>query len=64
MPRDYRDRSGRVLDKDERKQLRKRAKAIRKAQPRTVTKGEYLQYTLVVLIIIGIIAMAYYLSNK
>jgi hypothetical protein len=64
MPRDYRDRSGRVLSKDERKQLRKRAKAIRKTQPRAVTKGEYLQYTLVVLIILGIIAMAYYLSNK
>jgi len=64
MPRDYRDRSGRVLSKDERKQLRKRAKAIRKTQPRTVTRGEYLQYTLVVLIILGIIAMAYYLSNK
>jgi hypothetical protein len=53
-----------VLSKDERKQLRKRAKAIRKTQPRAVTKGEYLQYTLVVLIILGIIAMAYYLSNK
>lgn len=63
MPRDYRDRSGRVLSKDQLKVLKKRAKTIRKSTPRKATNGEILQYVLVVLIIIGIIAMAFYLSK-
>lgn len=63
MPRDYRDRSGRVLTREQKKELRKRAKSIRKTQPKKMTKGEMLQYVLVVLIIAGIIAMAFYLSK-
>lgn len=63
MPRDYRDRGGRVLTKEQKKELRKRTKAIRKTQPKTITNGEVLQYVLVVLIIIGIILTAFYLSK-
>jgi hypothetical protein len=64
MPRDYRDRSGRMLTRDQRKELRKRAKAIRKSQKREMTRGEIVQYSIVVAIIIGILVVAWVLTRE
>ena len=58
MPRDIRDRRGRVLTQVQRKQLKERAKAIKKSNKRKTTPGEIMQYVFVVLIILAIIIFA------
>lgn len=58
MPRDLRDRRGRVLTQAERKQLKERAKAIKKTNRRKATPAEIMQYVFVVLIILAIIIFA------
>ena len=63
MTRDLRDRRGRVLTRDERKELRARAKAIRKTTKRESTPAEKMQFALVVLIIAAIIIVAFSLSS-
>ncbi len=63
MTRDLRDRRGRVLSRDERKELRARAKAIRKTTKREYTTAEKLQIAFVVLIIAAIVFLAYRLAS-
>jgi len=62
MPRDIRDRRGRVLTSEQRKVLRKRAKALKKRQRRKATKGEIAQIITVIFIILGIIYFAFHFA--
>jgi len=63
MPRDIRDRAGRVLTPEQRKALRARARAMKKANKRDTTTGEKLQYALVVLVIVVIVFFALKLAH-
>lgn len=46
------------------KRVRKRARSIRKAQKAKLTTKDYIQRTLVVLIILAIIAVAYLYTRR
>jgi uncharacterized membrane protein YvbJ len=65
MPRTRKDRRGRTLTPEQRKQLRQRAKALKKKRTRRkATKKEIIQISIVVVVIVAIIFVAFQLADK
>ena len=63
MPRDRRDRRGRTLTAEQRKLLRERAKALKKRKRRKATPAEIMQIVFVVILIFGIVYVAFELAG-
>lgn len=63
MIRDSRDRRGRVLTQEQKKELRARAKAIKKTSRRESTPAEKMQFAFVVLVIAAIVVIAFKLAS-
>lgn len=59
MPRDIRDRAGRTLTPEQRKMIRKRAKALKKERQKKATPREIAQIALVIFIILMILVIGY-----
>lgn len=64
MPRDSRDRAHRRLTRAQIQEIRERAKAIKKSTRRKLRPKDYLQFSLVVLIIATIVLVALRLGSK
>lgn len=62
MPRDSRDRAHRQLTRAQIQEIRDRAKAIKKRSRRKLRPKDYLQFSIVVLIIATIVLVAFRLG--